>query len=279
MEVCRMGKRLDDKVAIVTGGGGGLGEGICLCLAREGAHVVVSDVDLGLAKKVAAKVKGIGQKSLAIQTDVRIADQCQNLIDMSLKEMGRIDILVCNAGVLGIGSLMDSTEPPSLENLSEEDWDQTIDVNLKGVFLCNRAVAPYFKRQKKGKIINIASIGGRRGLPYVPHYCASKAGVIVLTQGIAVQLAPFNVNVNTICPGVIWTPMWEKLAKMLSKSYPPFKGMTPDEVFKTRVQSTIPLGKPQTPEGIGKAVVFLASEEANEITAQAINVDGGAVFN
>ena len=139
-----MGKRLDEKVAIVTGGGGGLGEGICLCLAREGAHVVVSDVNLGLAEKVSAKVKGIGQKSLAIQTDVRMADQCQKLIDTSIREMGRIDILVCNAGVLGIGSLMDSTEAPSLENISEEDWDQTIDVNLKGVFLCNRAIAPYF---------------------------------------------------------------------------------------------------------------------------------------
>ena len=274
-----MGKRLDEKVAIVTGGGGGLGEGICLCLAREGAHVVVSDVNLGLAEKASAKIKGIGQKSFAIQTDVRMADQCQKLIDTSLKEMGRIDILVCNAGVLGIGSLMNSTEAPSLESISEEDWDQTIDVNLKGVFLCNRAIAPYFKRQKKGKIINIASIGGRRGLAYIPHYCASKAGVIVLTQGIAVQLAPFNVNVNTICPGVIWTPMWEKLAKMLAKSHPTFQGMSPDEVFKARVQNTIPLGKPQTPEGIGNAVVFLASEEANEITAQAINVDGGAVFN
>jgi meso-butanediol dehydrogenase/(S,S)-butanediol dehydrogenase/diacetyl reductase len=279
MEVWKMGKRLDGKVAVVTGGGGGLGEGICLCLAREGAQVVVSDINLSLAEKVSAKVKEVGQKSLAIQTDVRLAGECQNLVDTSLKEMGRIDILVCNAGVLGINSLMDSTEPPWLENISEEDWDQTLDVNLKGVFLCNRAIAPYFKRQKKGKIINIASIGGRRGLPYIPHYCASKAGVIVLTQGVAAQLAPFNVNVNTICPGVIWTPMWEKLASMLSKSYPPFKGMSPGEVFRGRVQNAIPQGKSQTPEGIGNAVVFLASEEANEITAQAMNVDGGAVFS
>ena len=124
---------------------------------------MVSDVNLGLAEKVSAKVRGTGQKSLAIQTDVRLADQCQKLIDTSLKEMGRIDILVCNAGVFGISSLMDSTEPPSLENISEEDWDQTIDVNLKGVFLCNRAIAPYFKRQKKGKKESRKNCRRRRG--------------------------------------------------------------------------------------------------------------------
>lgn len=271
--------RLQDKVAIVTGGGGGLGEGICLCLAREGAHVVVSDIELNLAEKVAAKVKQLGRKALSVQTDVRVAAQCQDLIDRTLKEMGRIDILICGAGVGGIESLVESGKPPILENIPEEEWDRTMDVNLKGVFLCNRAVAPYFKEQKKGKIINIASIGGRRATAYIPHYCASKAGVIVLTQGVALQLASYGVNVNTVCPGFIWTPLWEKLAKMLSKSYPSFKGMSPEEVFKARVQGATPMGKAQTPEGIGNAVVFLASEEADEITGQAINVDGGTVFS
>ncbi len=271
--------RLKDRVAIVTGGGGGLGEGICLCLAKEGAHIVVSDIQLNLAEKMAAKVKQLGRKALAVQTDVRVAAQCKDLMDKTLKEMGRIDILVCNAGVAGIESLVESGKSPVLENIPEEDWDRTIDVNLKGVFLCNRAIAPYFKEQKRGKIINIASIGGRRATAFIPHYCASKAGVIVLTQGVALQLAPYGVNVNTVCPGFIWTPMWEKLATMLSKSHAPFKGMSLEEVFKARVQGATPMGKPQTAEGIGNAVVFLASEEANEITGQALNVDGGTVLN
>jgi len=271
--------RLKDQVAIVTGGGGGLGEGICLCLAREGAHIVVSDVDLALAEKVATRVKEMGQKSLALQTDVRIAKDCQSLIEKSLKEMGRIDILVCGAGVGGFVHRGDSEEPPILENISEEDWDLTIDVNLKGVFLCNRAMAPYFKEQKRGKIINISSIAGRKGIDWIPHYSASKAGVIILTQGIALQLAPYSINVNTLCPGVIWTPMWEKGAKVLSQSYPPLKGLKPDEVFKTVVQNMIPLRRPQTPEAIGSAVVFLASSEADEITGQAINVDGGCILS
>ncbi len=271
--------RLQDKVSIVTGGGGGIGEGICLCLAREGAHVIVSDVKLNLAEKVAAEVKEKGRKALAVQTDVRIAAQCQDLIDRSLKEMGRVDILVCCAGVSGFESLITTGKAPTLENISEEEWDRTIDVNLKGVFLCNRAIAPYFKEQKRGKIINIASIGGRKATPYSPHYCASKAGVIVLTQGVALQLAAYGVNVNTVCPGYIWTPMWETLAKFLSKSFPPFMGLAPAEVFKQRLQGVCPMGKPQTAEGIGNAVVFLASAEADEITGQAVNVDGGTIFS
>jgi len=271
--------RLKDQVAIVTGGGGGLGEGICLCLAKEGAHVVVSDIQLSLAEKMVAKVKQLGRKALAVQTDVRVAAHCKDLMDKALKELGRIDILVCNAGIAGLESIIESGKPPLLENISEEEWDRTLDVNLKGVFLCNRAIAPYFKEQRRGKIINIASIGGRRASSYIPHYCASKAGVIVLTQGVALQLGPYGVNVNTICPGFIWTPMWEKIAKVLSESDPSFKGKSLEETFKARIQGVIPMGKPQTAEGIGNVVVFLASEEANEITGQALNVDGGSVFN
>jgi meso-butanediol dehydrogenase / (S,S)-butanediol dehydrogenase / diacetyl reductase len=271
--------RLVDRVAIVTGGGGGLGEGICFSLAREGAHVVVSDLDQGLADKVAGKLKEAGYKALAIQTDVSVPEQCESLIQESFNKMGSIHILVCGAGVGGFVYRDETDGPPILENISEREWDLTIDVNLKGVFLCNRAVAPRFKLQKRGKIINISSIGGRKGIDWIPHYCASKAGVIVLTQAIALQLAPYNVNVNTICPGVIRTPMWDRGAEVLSHSYPPFKGMSPDDVFNAVVQNMIPMRRPQTAEDIGNAVVFLASEEAKEITGQAINVDGGALFN
>lgn len=271
--------RLKNDVAVVTGGGGGLGEGICLCLAREGAHVVVSDLNPNLAEKVVYKVKEMGQKSLAVKTDVRVAEQCEKLIEKSLEEMGHIDILVCGAGVGGFVYRPDSDAPVILENISEEDWNLTLDVNLKGVFLCNRAIAPYLRKQNRGKIINIASIAGRKGIDWIPHYSASKAGVIVFTQAVALQLAPYNVNVNTVCPGVIRTPMWDAGARVLSQGYPPFKGMSPDDVFNAVVQSMIPMRRPQTAEDIGNIVVFLASREAKEITGQAINVDGGAYLN
>jgi NAD(P)-dependent dehydrogenase (short-subunit alcohol dehydrogenase family) len=172
-----------------------------------------------------------------------------------------------------------STEDLGIENISEADWDLTIDVNLKGVFLCNRAVAPYFKKKKYGKIINISSLAGRKGIAWIPHYSASKAGVIVLTQAVSLQLAPYNINVNTVCPGVIKTAMWDKGAQILVESDPTYKGMTRDEVFASVVEDMIPMKKPQTAEGIGNLVALLASEDANEITGQAINVDGGAIFN
>jgi len=271
--------RLKDRVTVVTGGGGGIGEGICLCLAREGAHVVVSDQNRTSAEKVAAEMSKVGQRALAIQTNVSRAKDCQDLIEFSLKEMGQIDILVCCAGVPGYSDTTINEEMTRIENISEDDWDLTIDTNLKGVFLCNRAIVPYFKQQKKGKIINIASIAGRRASDWIPHYSASKAGLIVLSQAVAIQLGPYNINVNTICPGFIWTPMSVIAGKIMSKTYPQFKDMNPTEVFNEIIKTRVPLGRPQTPESIGNLAVFLASDEAEDITGQAINVDGGSVLN
>jgi len=272
--------RLKDQVAVVTGGGGGIGEGICLCLAREGAHVVVSDVKKDLAEKVAAKVKETGQKSMAIHTDVRIADECQSLIDTTIEKMGDLDILVCCAGVGGYANRgIDSETPLTIENILESDWDMVIDVNLKGVFLCNRAVIPHFKEQKRGKIINISSVGGRQGSDILAPYTASKAGVINWTQSMAIYMARYNVNVNTVCPGIIWTPMWADGVQMFSKASPLFKGMEANQIFDAMVQTSIPLKRAQTPEDMGNAVVFFASDEAKEITGQALNVCGGIRFN
>ncbi|MBW2092674.1 MAG: SDR family oxidoreductase [Deltaproteobacteria bacterium] len=271
--------RLKDQVAVVTGGGGGIGEGICLCLAREGAHVVVSDVKKDLAEKVSAKVNSTGQKSLAFQTDVRMADQCQALIDTTLKEMGRLDILVCSAGIMGFSARTDTDAPLTIENMLESDWDMTIDVNLKGVFLCNRAVIPHFKKQRKGKIINIASVAGRQGVEFLAPYAASKAGVINLSQSVAMHMAPYNVNVNVVCPGIVWTPMWAEGTQVLSQRSDVFKDADPETIFNAIVETQIPFKRVQTPEDIGNAVVFLASEEAKEVTGQALNVCGGMRFN
>ena len=270
---------LEDKVAVVTGSGSGIGQGIALCMAREGAHVVISDLNQGLAEKTARKIKETGQNALSIQADVSQKDQCEKLIEKSLNELGSIDILVCAAGVGGFSHRQDSDEPLILENISEEDWDLTFDVNLKGVFLCSQAIAPYFRKQQSGKIINIGSIAGRKGIDWIPHYSASKAGLIVFTQSVALQFAPLGVNVNTICPGYIRTPMWDLGAKILGQAHPAFKGMEPNEIFQAVIQNEVPTRRPQTAEDIGHLAVFLASEKAKEITGQAINVDGGACLN
>jgi NAD(P)-dependent dehydrogenase (short-subunit alcohol dehydrogenase family) len=272
--------KLKDQVAIVTGGGGGLGESICLCLAQEGADIVVSDVDRGLAEQVSKKIEKMGRRSVAVETDVRYFDQCRDLTEKALAAFGKIDIFVCCAGVHALTLGVGSGSPGLIENIPEEDWDMTINVNLRGTFFCNRAIAPYFKKQRKGKIVNISSIAGRSGNELMPHYCASKAGVNNLTQSVAMQLAPYNVNVNTVCPGMIYTPMWEaKGYKLMSHIIPEFKDMNPQEVFDALIQTRIPLKRPQTGESIAKAVLFFASSDADEITGQALNVDGGAVMN
>jgi NAD(P)-dependent dehydrogenase (short-subunit alcohol dehydrogenase family) len=244
--------RLKDKVAIVTGGGGGLGGGIALCFAREGADVVVSDVNMELAEKVAAEVKEKGRRSLAMQTDVRSVEQVEELVKKTLDEFGGVDILVCSHGVSGMTHREhDPDEPLTLEGITEDDWDLTLDVNLKGVFLCNRAITPHFKEKGAGKII------------------------------IAQQLAPFSVNVNTICPGIIYTPMWQAGAKLLVKMDPRFKDLdiTPEAAMDFAVQAAIPFKRMQTAEDMGNAAVFLASDEAKEITGQALNVCGGMHFS
>lgn len=268
--------RLKDKAAIVTGGGGGIGEGICLCLAREGADVTVSDIDLDTAEKAAQKIRDMGRKALAVKTDVTSPDQCRSLVETTLREMGRLDILVCCAGIMGFTHRKGKTWSLAIEDIPPEDWDLTMAVNLKGVFLCNQAVISLFKEQKSGKIVNVASVAGRQGVTILAPYAASKAGVISFTQSMAMYMAPFNVNVNAICPGIIWTPMWAEGVEVISQE-------GPEEIrqalFGNIVESQIAFKRVQYPEDMGNAVVFLVSDEAREITGQALNVCGGMRFN
>jgi NAD(P)-dependent dehydrogenase (short-subunit alcohol dehydrogenase family) len=274
--------KLKDKIAIVTGGGGGLGEGISLCLAREGAHVVVSDNQKNLAEDVAAKVKDLGGKALAVETDVTDQKQVQNLVDVTVKEFGGLDIMICGAGISGfVHRGTNSTEPLIIENVRVEDWDLTFAVNMKGVFLCNQAAAPIFRKQNAGKIVNISSVGGRRPNENLIAYAASKAAVINFTQSMAVHMAPHHVNVNCVCPGIIYTPMWKGGVELFSNLNPDSlpEGTDPKVILDSIVDSEIPFKKYQTPEDIGKAVLFLSSEEAEEITGQSLNVCGGMAFN
>jgi NAD(P)-dependent dehydrogenase (short-subunit alcohol dehydrogenase family) len=270
---------LKDQVAIVTGGGGGIGEGICVCLARAGADVVVSDIREDLARKVASKIQDLGRKAIAVKTDVTDEGECQALVGTALQELGRLDILVCSAGTAGIEFMSPQAEAMAIENIPLETWDRTVDVNLKGVFLCMRAVIPHFKEQQRGRIINISSIAGRQGREMLPIYAASKAGVINLSQGVALQLAPHSINVNTICPGLIWTPLWADGVDFMRKANPDLKDVQPEVAFSLMVQNQIPFKRPQTPEDMGELAVFLASDGAKEITGQAINVDGGSIMS
>jgi NAD(P)-dependent dehydrogenase (short-subunit alcohol dehydrogenase family) len=196
--------------------------------------------------------------------------------------MGRIDILVCCAGVFGATHRKpDSDEPFLVENVLVGDWDFIFDTNVKGVFLCNRAVAPVFRKQNSGRIVNISSVAGRKGNDMLLAYSTSKAAVIAFSQGMALQMAPHHVNVNTVCPGIIYTPMWQEGSKLLVEYHPLFKGtgLKPKDALDAVVETQIPFKTYQTPEDIGKAVVFLVSDDAKEITGQALNVCGGMAFN
>jgi meso-butanediol dehydrogenase/(S,S)-butanediol dehydrogenase/diacetyl reductase len=186
------------------------------------------------------------------------------MVDRTLKKFGKIDILVNNAGMIKVGNVVD---------IQEKDWDEVLDVNLKGVFLCSKAVVPHMIERRSGKIINISSTAGRRGLPGKAHYHASKFAVIGFTQCLALELAPYNINVNCVCPGVVDTYMHrEVLAPHTAKT----RGITEDEVY-SNMEAGVPLGRLQTSEDIGNLVAFLASEEAMNVTGQSINVNGGSV--
>ena len=264
--------RLAGKVAIVTGGGSGIGRGIVLAMAREGADVAIPDIQPLNAEKVAEEVKALGRKVFAMKADVTSSVDVKAIMDRTRDALGKIDILVNNAGMAA---------PPGMPftNNTEEDWDRAFAVNTKSVFLTCKALAPYLIERKAGRIINIASIAGPLAAGTMPPYSVAKGGVITFTRVIARELAPHGITVNAICPGVLYTDFWQKLAAHIAETNPAFKGMTPRQVFEKRVNDIIPMKCEQHPEDIGWAAVFLASDEARYVTGQALNVDGGCVMH
>lgn len=254
--------RLLNKVAIVTGAGTGIGHAIALTLANEGANVVIGDVKEDLAKRTASEIEAMGRKSLGVKCDVRYSREVENMVQKTVDKFGRIDILVNNAGVSTMAPVVDMTE---------EEWDYNLDVNAKGVFLCSRAVArQMIKQGEGGKIVSLGSIAGKSGSQYYAHYNASKAAVIAFTGSLARELAPHKINVNAVCPGTVETSMQAREIKWTAK----LRGMKEEEVKEGYIAFT-PLGRLEQPEDVAKLVVYLASEEADFITGQAINVDGG----
>lgn len=282
--------KLKSKIAVVTGGGAGIGAGIVRCLAEEGADVAVIDVVAKNAKNMADEVKKMGRQSLAIVANVTEGKEAGQALKKVIDTFDHIDILVNNVG----GESRYYFEKPGQPYSEEQEWDDTVKLNLKSTVIMCRAVAEIFVKQRSGKIVNISSIGGRspsgggprpggglseRGAAFSPmtSYGVAKAGVIQFSRMMAMQLAEFNINVNCICPGVLYTPLYERSAPRRITATLGAKGMTPREYFDKYVVSGVPLGREQTPEDIGRTVVFFVSDEAKNITGQSINVDGGMV--
>jgi len=276
--------KLEGKVALVTGAGRGIGQGIAYCFAEEGAASALCSRSLTEVEKTAQKIKSMGRKALPVQANVTQFHEVQQLVQDILNVFGKIDILVNNVGggrsEVGVGGGAVSKRGFSILDLTDDDWDGAYEVNLKSqVYMC-KAVVPYMKAQKSGKIINISSIAGKTGDPHRMPYSAMKGAIITFTWALAKELAKDNINVNCICPGLIYTPAWEVGATMLWQKVPQYQKLkAPEEVFQEYVTRLVPLGREQTAEDIGRAAVFLASEDARNITGQTINVDGGIVMD
>lgn len=273
--------KFEGKVAIVTGGGQGIGEGIVRCLAEEGADVVIADRNEETAAKVASDVEALGRKSLAIQMDATNSQQVDQAVQTIADSFGRIDILVNNVGG---GVRVKRTKPREERtglrcvDTEEEEWDKTFDLNVKTQFLMCRAVVPHFVKQQGGKIVNIGSRLAKQVDIPLSIYCTAKAAVVHYTRHLALELGPHNINVNCVCPGDVLTPNIEAAFERAAQVNPDSKGKTPEQLFLQVAGPRMAFDRLQTPEDMGHAVVFLASEDARTITGQALYVDGGQTF-
>jgi len=244
------------KVALVTGSGRGIGKAIALTLAKRGADIVINDLDMDNAAHTVEEIKALGRKAIAIKADVSSEVEVEEMVKECINHFGRIDILVNNAGLVSTKLLQDTTV---------QDWDRIMSINLKGVFLCTKAVYPNMMDQKSGKIINIASVAGKRGggLFGKSAYSASKGGVISFTKAVAREAGEYGINVNAVTPGFTDTEM--------------VKGMSQDQ--KENVVNSIPMRRAGKPEDIAKAVCFLASSDSDYISGEIMDVDGGIMMD
>lgn len=250
-----MGK-FDGKVAIVTGAARGIGAGVAKKLASEGAKVAVVDLKEEFCMNTVQEIRDAGGVAIPVACDVSKADQVEQAVEKVVKEFGRLDILVNNAGV---------TRDNLVFKMSEEDWDTVIDIHLKGTFLFSKAAQKYMVEQRYGKIVNTSSVGavGKRGQA---NYSSAKAGIIALTKTLAIELGPFNINVNCVAPGFIETDMTRATAERLGQDF--------NEVIKMASQK-IPMRRVGKPEDVANVVAFLVSDEASYVAGEVIRVSGG----
>jgi NAD(P)-dependent dehydrogenase (short-subunit alcohol dehydrogenase family) len=257
--------RLKDRIAVVTGGGNGIGAEICRAFAAEGAIVAVTDINLESAIKIAGEIIGAGGRGGAWGFDVADRQAVEKAVDEIEESLGQISIWVNNAGISRITPFLDC---------SEELWDQILRVNLKGTFICCQAVVKKMLPRRHGAIINMSSQSGKTGNSHYEAYCASKFGIIGLTQSIAVEFAGAGLRVNALCPGVVFTSLWDDMLEDYARKH----RIRPEEV-RSYLESKIPMGRLCIPEDIAAMAVFLASDEAAYITGQAINVSGGSIMH
>ena len=246
--------QLKGKTAVITGSGRGLGKAIALKLAEMGANIVLNDIAGSDAIDLTAEeFKASGFSVIATKGDVRNYNDVENMIEKAIEAFGKIDILVNNAGI---------TKDTLIIRMSEKDWDDVLDINLKGAFLCTKAVAKVMLKQKTGKIINIASVAGVMGNPGQANYSASKAGLIGLTKATAKELASRGITCNAVAPGLIQSKMTDVLPEKTKEIY----------------LNNIPLGRFGTPEDVAAVIGFLASSDSNYVNGQVIHIDGGLVM-
>jgi len=258
-------RKLRGKVAVVTGGGGGIGRAICNALADEGAPVAVCDARMDAARAVADEVRSRGGIADAWLFDVSNRAAVEKAVDAIEDAFGELDIWVNNAGISRIVPFLDC---------SDETWDLTLSVNLKGAFIgCQAAIRRMLPR-KRGAVINMSSQSGKTGNGHYAAYCASKFGVIGLTQSLAVEFARSGIRINAICPGVVFTSLWDGMVDDYARK----RNLQPQEV-KPYMESKIPMGRLCTPEDVARAVIFLASDDAAYITGQSLNLSGGSVMH
>ena len=257
--------RLHGSVAVVTGGGSGIGRGICLRFAEEGAHIVVADIDEQGAAQTAAMVQELGQEALIVAGDVSSHSAVESLFTNALSEFGHYDILVNNAGI---------AESHKLADHPDHLWEQTLALNLSAVYHVTKAFYPSMTQRQWGRIIMIASIAGKVGLKYASAYAASKHGLLGFTRSIALEAAAHNITVNAVCPGYVDTPMTKRtIGNIVSRT----------DMTETEARSLLARNNPQNrlvdPSEVAAMVVMLATDSAHGINGQAINVDGGTVMH
>lgn len=259
------GISLKNQVAIVTGGGAGIGRAICIALAAHGATVLAADMSLKNAEETVSMICAAGGQAAAMQVDVTSAADAEAMVARTVELFGKVDLLYNNAGICTVSEI---------EKMPEDWWDKIFAVNCKGVFLCSKAVIPQMKKQGSGRIINTASQAGKGAIPKQVHYCATKAAVIGFTRALAIELKDTGIRVNCFCPGSVMSEMTMREAQAVYE----LDGIEPEQSLKDW-QAAIPLGRWVTPEDVADIAVFLASDYAEYMTGQAVNISGGQTMN